>query len=321
MNSRNPISAAAGRRIGVAQLALGVAAVWFCVHAAIYAVGMCRLDPTLYRHLEHGLKHLFGWQALGFLITAIVVSTRRPSAIGRALGGYLALSTAVLLAFSQDAVMLGRFGVLLLWTACAVQGMRLAIGWAAGQRYATWGVAMAAVYAALVPICFFLGVLHAITPPIVAVLAVVAASPGAVVWLRTVGAMERKKACRRRLLWPMAATACRVVPARSDLDDSGGRVHRRQHRRNRFRLGSRTRALHAARDRRSWPVAPVRLLVPAATDGGANVRRGDYGGRLAGSGEVVFLAGTGCLGSIGGRGGSVAQRVAATGAVGGRGGA
>ena len=184
MNSYEPIAANPARRMGVGQLALVVAAAWFGVHAVIYAVEMCRLDCVLYKHIEHVLKHFFGWQAAGFLVAAIVVSRRRPSAAGRVLGGYLALSTAALLAFAQDAAMLVPLAVLLSWTACTVYGMRLAIGRVAGQRYATWGVAAAAVYAALVPICFFLGVLHAITPPIVAALAVIAAAPGAVAWLR-----------------------------------------------------------------------------------------------------------------------------------------
>ncbi|MGB7736310.1 MAG: hypothetical protein WBL72_21720, partial [Thermoguttaceae bacterium] len=184
MKSLEPIAANPVRRMGVGQLALAVAAAWFGVHAAIYAVEMCRLDGVLYRHVEHVLKHFFGWQVAGFLVAAIVVSRRRPSAVGRVLGGYLALSTAALLAFAQDAAMFAPLAVLLLWTTCAVYGMRLAIARAAGQRYATWGVAAAAVYAALVPICFFLGVLHAITPPIVAALAVIAAAPGAVAWLR-----------------------------------------------------------------------------------------------------------------------------------------
>lgn len=180
MSSHDPISANPARRIGVGQLALGLAAAWFCVHAAIYAVEMCRLDSVLYRHAEHVLKHFFGWQALGFLVAAIVATTRRPSATGRVLGGYLALSTAALLAFSQNAAMIASLPLLLLWMACTVQGMRLAIARAAGQRYATWGVATAAVYAALVPICFFLGLLDAITPPIVAALAVATVLPGAV---------------------------------------------------------------------------------------------------------------------------------------------
>ena len=100
MNSYDAIAANPAKRIGLGRLALALAAAWFCVHAAVYAVGMCRLDSVLYKHLEHVLKGFFGWQALGFLVTAIVVSRRRPAAAGRVLGGYLALSTAALLAFS-----------------------------------------------------------------------------------------------------------------------------------------------------------------------------------------------------------------------------
>ena len=37
---------------------------------------MCRLDSVLYKHLEHAMKHFFGWQALGFLVAAIVVATQ-----------------------------------------------------------------------------------------------------------------------------------------------------------------------------------------------------------------------------------------------------
>ena len=80
MKSLEPIAANPVRRMGVGQLALAVAAAWFGVHAAIYAVEMCRLDGVLYRHVEHVLKHFFGWQVAGFLVAAIVVS--RPAAVG-----------------------------------------------------------------------------------------------------------------------------------------------------------------------------------------------------------------------------------------------
>ena len=35
------------------RIALGLAAAWFCVHVAIYAVGMCQLESVFYKHLEH----------------------------------------------------------------------------------------------------------------------------------------------------------------------------------------------------------------------------------------------------------------------------
>ncbi len=105
MNSHDPIPASAASRLSVGRIALGLAAAWFCVHVAIYVVGLCRLDPVLFKHLEHAMKHFFGWQALGFLVAAVVVGTRRPSAAGRVLGLYLLASTAVLLAFSRDVAM------------------------------------------------------------------------------------------------------------------------------------------------------------------------------------------------------------------------
>ncbi len=272
--------------------------------------------PSCTGTLEHVLKHFFGWQALGFLVAAIVATTRRPSATGRVLGGYLALSTAALLAFSQNAAMIASLALLLLWMACTVQGMRLAIARAAGQRYATWGVATAAVYAALVPICFFLGLLDAITPPIVAALAVATALPGAVVgaaktvaddvsFSRSVREPENSGHGA-----PESEFGRRLVLARSDLGDSGRRVHRRQHRRSRLRLRSRASALHAAGDRRPRAVASIRLLVSVATDGSANVQRGGCGRGLDRGGEVVLLARAGGIGFAGGRGGSTSQRVA-----------
>jgi len=238
MNSHDPIPANPARRIGLGQIALGLAAAWFCVHAAIYAVGMCQLDPVLFKHLEHAMKHFFGWQAGGFLVAAIIVGTRRPSAAGRVLGGYLVLSTLVLLAFSKNAAMIAELAVLLLWTVCTVQGMRLAIAWAVGERYATWGVAMAAVYAALVPICFFLGVLHAITPSNVAALAVATALPGAVLWLRRLtrpNVVPRSHAPRRNekaiiawclleVIWAILAVEF-IGASTSELASDSARVH------------------------------------------------------------------------------------------------
>ena len=187
MNSHVPLSTKTTGNIGVGRIAIGLAAAWFCVHAAVYVVGMRQLDYAVYWHLKDAMMHFCGWQAMSFLVLAIVAWTGMPSAASRVLGGYLIASTLVLLSFPHHAPMVARLALLLLWTACAATGMRQAIGWAAGERYATWGVAAAAVYAALVPICFFLGVLHAITPSIVAALAVAAALPGAIFWLRLLG--------------------------------------------------------------------------------------------------------------------------------------
>jgi hypothetical protein len=194
---QNHISTRATGRLG--RLALGLAAVWFVVHTAIYAAAMCRLDATLYKHLEHAMKHFFGWQAAGFFIAAIVVATRRPAATSRVLTVYLLGSTVVLLAFSRDIAMVGQLAVVLLWTVCAVEGMRLAIFKAVGERYGTYGVAAATVYAVFVLLGFLLGVLHAITPTNVALLAIAAALPGAVCWLRRIAVTFRTRIdCKER---------------------------------------------------------------------------------------------------------------------------
>ena len=59
--------------------------------------------------------------------------------------------------------------------------------------------------------------------------------------------------------------------SRSDLAHSGDRVRGSQHRGACFRLGAGSPAVHAAADRGSRSVAPVRLLVPASADGRANL--------------------------------------------------
>jgi hypothetical protein len=182
MNTNSAMSEKTVNRLG--RIAVALAAAWFVVHVAVYVFGLCNLEHVVYKHLEHALKHFFGWQALGFLVLAIIVSARRPSVAGRVLGGYLALSAVALLAFSKDAAMVARFAAFLAWMACTTNSMKLAIRRAAGERYATWGVAMAAVYAAAVPVAFVLGILNAITPAIVGAIAVAVALPGSVAWLR-----------------------------------------------------------------------------------------------------------------------------------------
>jgi hypothetical protein len=184
MNLHDPTAANPARRFGMARIALGLATVWFCVHVAIYAVGMCRLESVFYRHLEHALKHFFGWQAIGFLVVAIIAGSKRPSIAGRVLVAYLILSSVALLACSQDAVASAKFMILLLWMACTTRGMREAIRRGAGERYATYGIAAASVYAALVPMCFFLGLCNGITRWNATVLAVATALPGVFLWLR-----------------------------------------------------------------------------------------------------------------------------------------
>jgi hypothetical protein len=186
MNIRTLHPTTTASRVGLA--ALGIAIAWFVVHVVIYVLKSYRFgsgwNPVLFGQLEFALKHFIGWQMLGFFLLAIIAQARRSAILGQLLGGYLIASAIVLLAFSQDPAMVGKLTVLLLWNVCTVVGIRQAIAWAVGDRYATWGVAAASLYAALVPVCFFLGVLHAITPSNVSFLAVVSALPGAVVGIK-----------------------------------------------------------------------------------------------------------------------------------------
>ena len=227
-------------RIGVGRIALGLAAAWFCVHAAIYAVGMCQLDSVLLQAsgtCAEALLRLAGGRlphrgdrrgheaAVGRGPRARRLSRRSPRWCC-----WRSRKTPRWLPGSRCCCC-GR--------PARSQGMRQAIARAVGERYATWGVAAAAVYAALVPVCFFLGVLHAITPSIVAV------AGGCHRAAR--GGLLAAAAADRRVLVPTlergnqrAATGTGSILAWCLLEviwvDSGGRVHRRQHERSRFRL-------------------------------------------------------------------------------------
>ena len=85
-------------------------------------------------------------------------------------------------------------------------------------RYATWGVAAATVCAALVPLCFLLGVLHWLAPGCVTAVAIAAALPGAVFGLRRLSAVpgnilrhfrdfDTFELCWLEALWIMLAVA------------------------------------------------------------------------------------------------------------------
>jgi hypothetical protein len=178
-------------RMRLRHVAVLLAAAWFAVHVALYVGQIFQLDlPTL--RAEFGvLWQFFGRQTAAFVALTLVVAFLRPGMMGRALVMFWALSTVALLVASRSVGTAVGFPLLALWAACTVRGMRSALARSVGDRYATWGVAAAAVYAALVPLCFLLGVLHALTPWIVAPLAVAAALPGLVGWARRLPTLPR----------------------------------------------------------------------------------------------------------------------------------
>ena len=131
----------------------------------------------------------FGAQWAIFILTAIALLIFRPAIIGRLCGGFLMLSTLWLLASSHDASTIVKFLLVALWLISVSSGMRMAIARFIGERFATWGLSAAAVYAALIPTCFLLGLFGAIAPWIVAPLAVATALPGLIAGLRRLPAL------------------------------------------------------------------------------------------------------------------------------------
>jgi hypothetical protein len=183
--SATPVARLALRPEGNAPILLRVAVLWFVVHAAVYAICVVtQLDKT---PLGEGNWWLFVCsQALGLLAVLSSIGKRNANKVGAATGFYLLLSTIALLAVSQDIQLITKFALFILWMACAIGGMRHLLGRTFGGAFGTWGLAVASVYAALVPACFLLGLIHAITPGVVAFLAIATASPGAVLEFRRI---------------------------------------------------------------------------------------------------------------------------------------
>jgi hypothetical protein len=165
------------RRIRPVDTAAIVAGAWFLVHAAVYVV---RAWQT-----THSLTHFFAWQLGVFVAVLLASAIFRPAVAGILVGIQLLISTLALVAISQDVSFAVRLIVVLLWSASAACGMKHVLARFVGPRYATWGVASATAFAALVPLCFLLGILHWMNPWVVAIVALATAVPGAIVISRS----------------------------------------------------------------------------------------------------------------------------------------
>lgn len=183
-------------RVRLGQLAGALAAAWFLFCIAFYVGRTYHLDFELFGQINPDAGSFFVWQAGGFFALAILVGIFRPTTVVHVLGVYLVLSTAWLLAIPCDAVFLVKLAMILTWMICAVNGVRRLIARVAGARYAAWGIAAAVTYAALVPICFFLGLFRVITPGILGTLAIATALPGALMDWRRLPALPRDFARR-----------------------------------------------------------------------------------------------------------------------------
>ena len=286
------------RSIQVGRKTVRFVAIWFLVHVAVYVGMIFHLGPARLGQTWHELRPFFGWQAGGFFALAMVLAIKRPRFAGGVLGAYLTLSTLMLLGLSHDAVLVAKLAVLLLWAVCAVSSMRQLLARIAGERYATWGVSAASVYVALIPLCFLLGIIHAITPSVVASLAVVTALPGAIDWLRRLPTLPARCQAAVRAVWH-----CGSRIAGGDLVRAGDQVRVRQHVRSPLGFHARTPAVHPSGGVGPRHIAPVCLLVSASADGRADLLRGV---RLLGvgcGGEMVLVARLAGLDSVGGRGG------------------
>ena len=222
-----PIFARLRGRFRLIDAAIVTAAAWFLVHAAVYTVHAWQT--------AHSLTPFFFWQLCIFVAVLLAAAILRPAIAGVLIGFQLLVSTVALVAMAQDATFVIRLFVVLLWAACAVGGMRRLLERIAGPRYATWGVSSAAAFAALVPLCFLLGILHWLNPWIVALVAVATAFPGAIVVFRNLPSMPRNlvqtfrqfdvlELCWLEAIWLIMAVAF-VGAGSSEICSDAVRVH------------------------------------------------------------------------------------------------
>jgi hypothetical protein len=159
-------------------IALAFVFVWFIANLVAY-IPLAGNPGILNLSQIFGLLyHFYLWQAAAFLVVTLITAFVRPAALGGICIAFLALSSAALLRKSHDAIFIAKFCVFLFWFVSTVNTSRMAVLRLAGPRFASWGLSAAFVFAAMVPIGFFLGLIGAIALLPIAILAVLAALPG-----------------------------------------------------------------------------------------------------------------------------------------------
>jgi len=166
-----------------------IVAIWTAVHLAFY-VGLIRDIPSVWREHAQG-SDFFRWQLVGFLLLWFLSARVRSPMAGRVCAGYLALSTLVLLGLSRDPAQVAGLAVFIGWGVCTANGVRLALGRIANEKLATWGVAVGATYAILLPVAFFLGILGGLSFWPVALTGAAMAAPGAAHAIRNLRRLPR----------------------------------------------------------------------------------------------------------------------------------
>lgn len=161
------------------QVFLLICICWIVVIVGLYALMIGKLPLRKLELLYSGLKDFFVWQLIGFIFIYIFGFMIKVSFVGRILGLYLFFSTVLLLVFSHEIRLPLGFSAFLLWCIFAINTVRICIKKIMGAAIAAWGISAGVMYAALIPVSFFLGLLHVITFWLIVLLAVVLALPGA----------------------------------------------------------------------------------------------------------------------------------------------
>ncbi len=153
---------------------------WTAWVIARYAPMVDRLAKRRLEELWSYSQEFFLWQVLGFIVLAFVVALARRRWLGRVSMVYLCLSTLALLAVPRDPARFFVVLAFLVWCVLAVGSARLALRRLTDREHATWGLAAAGFYGAMIPAAFLLGIVHGLTVWSVVPLALAVALPGAV---------------------------------------------------------------------------------------------------------------------------------------------
>jgi hypothetical protein len=167
-----------GKKVWLWRILFALAMAWVILIAVLYALQIGEVPPRSLRVLLDHSRDFFLWQAAGFLLVTIVVSVFSTRFLGRACALYLSASSVVLLILCDDPHSVGKFLLTCLWFVSAVGTIRLGISRCVTSEHATLGLSCGVLFCALVPVSFFYGLVGAMSPWPVAVLAVASALPG-----------------------------------------------------------------------------------------------------------------------------------------------
>ena len=194
-----------------ARWALAAVTLWVSWVAYRYVALVERLPQVRLQLLWADLQGFWVGQLAGFGLLVIGVGLVRPAWVGRLSALWLVGSTIVLLAIPGTlGLPVGFLAFLLFWLA-ATRSVQLGLARFVGRAQASWAIAATALWAAAIPVAFFLGLCGILSRGPVLVLAGVVAIPGAMDLLRRVAQGWRALVQELDRLGPLAATALEVA--------------------------------------------------------------------------------------------------------------